>query len=117
VNRTWLGCERRGDRWYCHRAADLLALLGGDDDVVTPIDYAAAVAPELIEHLSGRGVHLAPGGHDLLHITGAPMTVAEARAVRRPRGELHRVLIDREHAQRNTSLGIGAEAKPKEHES
>jgi hypothetical protein len=93
-----IGCERRGDHWHCHTAADLLALLNLQDDGA-PIDCADAVVTALLEHLARRGIHLAPGGHDLLHVTGAPMTAAEARAVRLLRRELHALLLIRSDTQ------------------
>ena len=93
-----IGCVRRGGRWHAYTAADLLALLGGDEDVATPIDVADDVPAELLARLEARGGTLAPAGHEMLHVMGEPMTRAEARAVRLLRSALHAALLGREGA-------------------
>ena len=97
MTRSRIGCERIGTRWRCHTAADLLALLGGEDDVATPIDCDADVVVALLDHLEARGVHLAPGGgDDLLHVVAGILTTTERRAVRHLRRELHAALLARD---------------------
>jgi len=91
-----IGCVRRGGRWHAYSAADLLALLGLEGDDETLVDCDDDVPAALLARLEARGVTLAPGGHDVLHVGGAPMSTAEARAVKVLRRALHRVLLDRE---------------------
>jgi len=105
-----IGCVRRGGRWHAYAVADLLALLSLPGDDAVPITCGADVVRGLLDHLEARGVALAPGGHDLLHVNGEAMTTTERRAVRHLRRELHAALIERQPGRTATRNPRGADS-------